>query len=162
MAHAQGLVAGRDWVFTFGPLGYLTVPEPESGDFALGLMYRLTISLVWCVILFVLAIRAPSSAMGLWLLAVFGLVAVIDDYMYVDRLELTVAAMALLPIWKPTRWRYLELSLFALLTGFALMVKFNIGMEALALFLVTLGLTVWSDRNICGSVRRQGYIPLVT
>ena len=162
MAHAQGLVAGRDWVFTFGPLGYLAVPEPESDDMAFGLMYRLAISLVWCVILFVLAIRAPSPALGLWLVAVFGIVAVVDDYMYVDRLELTIAAMALLPIWRPTRWRYEELSLLALLTGFALMVKFNIGMEALALFLVTLGLTVWNDRNIWTSVRRQAFIPLVT
>jgi hypothetical protein len=162
MAHAQGLVAGRDWVFTFGPLGYLTVPEPEGGTLGLGLMYRLTISLVCCAILFVLATRAPSPAMGLWLLTVFGVVAIIDDYMYVDRLELTIAAMALLPVWKPTRWRYLELSLLASLAAFALMVKFNIGMEALALFLVTLGITIWSDRHIWTSVRRQAWIPLAT
>jgi hypothetical protein len=161
MAHAQGLVAGKDWVFSFGPLGYLTVPEPESGDLALGLLYRVGISIVWCLILFVLAIRASSAAMGLWLVAVFGIVAVIDDYMYVDRLELTIAAMALLPIWRSTRWRYLELSLLALLASFALMVKFNIGMEALALFLTMLILTAWSDRHIWTSIRRQAFIPLV-
>jgi hypothetical protein len=107
MAHTQGLVAGRDWVSTYGPLEYLTAPEPESGEFALGLVYRLSISLVWCVILFVLTLRASSTALGLWLLAVFGIVAVIDDYMYVDRLELTIAAMALPPSGDPTRWRCL-------------------------------------------------------
>jgi hypothetical protein len=56
----------------------------------------------------------------------------------------------------------LELSLLALLASFALMVKFNIGMEALALFLVTLSLTVWNDRHIWASVRRQALIALIT
>ena len=31
LAHSQGLVAGRDMVFTYGPLGYLLYPEPLGG-----------------------------------------------------------------------------------------------------------------------------------
>jgi hypothetical protein len=160
MAHERGLVAGKDWVFTYGPLGYLTVPETESGALTLGLLYSLAICVAWCIVLVVIAMRASSAAMGLWVVGVFGCVAVIDDYMYVDRLELTIAAMALLPVWKRTRWRYLELSLLALLAGFALMVKFNTGMEAVVLLLVVLGISVWSDMENGSTVRRQAWVPL--
>src|SRR5579871_4375598 len=31
LAHSQGLVAGRDIIFTYGPLGYLVYPESASG-----------------------------------------------------------------------------------------------------------------------------------
>jgi hypothetical protein len=160
MAHAQGLVAGKDWVFTLGPLGYLSFPESESGALGLGLLYRIGLCGVWGIVLLVLALRAPSAGMGLWVVAVFGCVATIDDYMYSDRLELTIAAMALLPFWKRTRWRYLELSLFAVLAGFSLMVKFNTGVEAVALLVVVLGITAWGDRENWKEIRWQACMPL--
>jgi hypothetical protein len=159
MAHAQRLVPGRDWVFTYGPLGYLTVPEPESGALTLGLLYRAGIWAVCSGLVLLLAVRSPSIPTGFWVTAVFGAVALIDPYMWIDRLELTLAAAALLPIWNRSPWRYFELSFLALVAAFALLVKFNIGAEALALLLAVYGITLWEDRKIWPAIHRQAWIP---
>ena len=81
MAHAQKLVAGRDWAFTFGPLGYLSYPEPEGGGFGPGLIYRAALHLGWIAAVAAVALRSPTDAMGCWVAVVFATVAVIDDFM---------------------------------------------------------------------------------
>jgi hypothetical protein len=47
MAHAQGLEPGREFVFTYGPLGYLMYPDPATVPAALALGARLAIWLLW-------------------------------------------------------------------------------------------------------------------
>src|ERR1700730_1906518 len=47
MAHAQHLVFGKDFIFTFGPLGYLTCPDPDLADRFTTLAFRLAAYLLF-------------------------------------------------------------------------------------------------------------------
>src|SRR5579863_8721440 len=47
LAHARGMVAGRDVIITYGPLGYLLYPEPLSGAPILALIFRLGLYLLF-------------------------------------------------------------------------------------------------------------------
>jgi hypothetical protein len=50
-AAAHGLIAGRDVVFTMGPLGYLTFPENIGNNLARGLIFQ---SFLWALLIFIL------------------------------------------------------------------------------------------------------------
>src|SRR3954469_22751865 len=56
-AAAHGLVAGRDVVFTYGPLGYLVFPEDTGNNLMAGLAFQSALWAVLGTILFQLFFR---------------------------------------------------------------------------------------------------------
>src|SRR6185436_12792983 len=57
-AAAHGMVAGRDVVFTYGPLAYLLFPEHIGANLSAGLAFQSAIWIVLGVILYDLFFRA--------------------------------------------------------------------------------------------------------
>src|ERR1700728_2881165 len=125
LAHARGMVAGRDVIFTYGPLGYLLYPEPVSGTPVLALMFRLGLYLLSIAALCRLAWIMQWKVAAFWIALILGLGVVLDALPEENRVILTITALALLILADRSDWRYAELSLLGLLTGLGCLVKLN-------------------------------------
>ncbi len=75
-AAAHGMVAGRDIVFTYGPLGYLLFPEHMGGNLAAGLAFQCALWLVLGAILFDLFFRVGLRVRNLALFVLCFVLAV--------------------------------------------------------------------------------------
>ena len=155
LAHSHGLLAGRDMVFTYGPLGYLLYPEPLSGTPGLALIFQLGLYLLSTAALYRLAWILPSKTAAFWTVAILGLAVVLDSLPMETPLSSGVSRLALLALADRSRWRLAELSVLGFLSGLGLMVKLNQGIEGAALFLVVLAVVVWQGRPLARRARRQ-------
>jgi hypothetical protein len=148
LAHAGGMVAGRDVIFTYGPLGYLLYPEPVSGTPVLALIFRLGLYLLSFAALGRLVWIMQSKVAAFWTALILGLGVVLDALPEENRVILAITALALLPLADRSRWRYAELSLLALLTGLGCLVKLNQGIEGVGLFIALLATVAFQDRPL--------------
>lgn len=148
MAHAQKLVAGQNLHWTYGPLAYLSMPDPISSEKSLALIFGFVFYLIWIGALARLIVISESKLLALWtgmLLAASGFLA---GQWSSERLELAIITVALLPLVKRTRFRYLELAILAALAGTALLLKINWGIQYGLLFLAVFAYTVWRDHPL--------------
>lgn len=155
LAHARGMVAGRDIIFTYGPLGYLLYPEPVSGTPTLALIFRLGLYLLSITALGRLVWIMQSKAAAFWTALILGLGVVLDALPEENRVILAMTALALLPLADRSHWRYAELSLLGFMTGLGFLVKMNQGIEGVALFLVLLATVAFQDRPLTRRARGQ-------
>jgi hypothetical protein len=155
LAHARGMAPGRDVIFTYGPLGYLLYPEPVSGTPMLALIFRLGLYLLSMAALCRLVWIMPSKGAAFCAALILGLGVVLDALPEENRVILTITALALLPLVDRSRWRYAELFLLGIMTGFGLLVKMNQGIEGVALFIVLLATVAFQDRPLTRRARKQ-------
>ena len=153
LAHEQGLIHGKDLVWTYGPLAHLELPDPRAGSLAPALVYRFTLYGIWigAVIRLVILLR-PFSA-SLWCAIVLGTVGLLDTYP--QRLELPLITVALLSVTDRSKWRYVELAGLALLAGAATMVKINLGVMGIGLFVCAVTILAISDRPQSRETKRM-------
>ncbi len=142
-ARAQGMVVGRDIIFTYGPLGYLNFPEPASEAPTQALLYQAGLYLLWVAALVRLAVVIQPKPIAAWTVLLLGLSVTLDTSSEC-RLGLATVAVALLPLAR-SRWRYTELGIVAFLAGLGLMVKLNDGLQGVALFVAVAAITVARD-----------------
>jgi len=140
IAHAQGLVAGKDVIWTYGPLGYLSNPSPAAGGKFLPLLYRLGVYSLWAAALIRLR-RRP------WMVLTLGLAALLDPFVATDHLEVAVYAGALLVLTDAPRWRDIELLVLAFLAGVSLLGKESLGIQAVAILVCLMAMLFWRDRR---------------
>jgi len=140
MARAQGLVAGTDIVYSYGPLGWLRFPDPTAGGLAPVFVYRFGLWLVWLASMARLAVTVRSRPKAAWLVFIFGAI-VLADVSRPDSLDFAVAGLALLP-FVDEKLRRLELAGLAVLVGLTAMVKLNDGVVALLLLISVGALTM--------------------
>jgi len=137
-ARAAGLVAGRDIVFAYGPLGYLAFPEPGSGAPFLALAGRLGLYLISISAMYRLAWIMPSKIAAFWTALILALGVVLDGQPEESQVIIAIIAVALLVLVDRSHWRFTELSLLGFLAGLAFLIKLNHGIEGIALFLTVL------------------------
>src|SRR5579872_6004916 len=77
MAHGQGLIHGKDIIWTYGPLAYLSLPCFPGGQPILVLVYHLGGYLLWVLALIRLAISTRNRA-PVWSVFLIGIVAVLE------------------------------------------------------------------------------------
>jgi len=128
MAHAQGLVHGKDIVWTYGPLGYLSLPTPFSGQMYGTLVYLAGLYLLWAAALVRLAL-SNKNPVAWWSILVVGIVAILDPMMCGDHLELAAFTIAILALIEDGFRRIAALFLLAFLAALGLMVKINLGIQ---------------------------------
>ncbi len=156
LAHSQGLVAGKDVVWTYGPLGYLSQPSPASGQKYVPLFYRLGIYGLWGAVLIRLR-RRP------WMVLALGLAALLDPFVVTDHLEMAIYAVTLLALVDDSpRWRDAGLSLLALLAGIALLGKVSLGLQAAVMLACVAILLFWRNRSWTRQILAPAAILLVT
>jgi hypothetical protein len=155
LAHARGMVPGRDVIITYGPLGYLLYPEPLSGTPILALIFRLGLYLLSIAALSRLAWIMPSKAAAFWVALILGLGVVLDALPEENQVIFTITALALLPLADRSNWRYAGLSLLSFVTGLGVLVKMNQGIEGVALFIVLLATVAFQERPLTRRVRGQ-------
>jgi hypothetical protein len=155
LAHAHGMVPGRDVVSTYGPLGYLLYPEPVSGTPILALAFSLSLYLLFILVSCRLLWIMPSKVAASWTILILGLGVALDPLPEENRVIFSVAALALLPLVDRSRWRYVELCLLGLLAGLSSLVKMNQGVEGVAIFIVLVGTVAFQDRPLTRSAKRQ-------
>jgi hypothetical protein len=148
LAHAQGLVAGRDIVFTYGPLGYLVHPEPAGGAPWLALFYRAGLYLLGIAALWRLVLVLESKAAAFWTSLILGLAVVLDPLREENQVAVTVVVLALLVLVDRSRWRPAGLAVLGFATGLAVMVKWNQGAEGLALFAAVLAAAIFQTQRL--------------
>ena len=145
MAHQQGLVAGKDLHWTYGPLGYLIFPDASSGQSDLVWIFRLGVYSLWVVAMLWLVLTARSKAIALWAVAVLGTAAVLDRLLSPDRLQMASLTVALFPLARRSRLVYAETAVLGALSGIALLCRFDLGIESAILFCCVLGFVLWRD-----------------
>src|ERR1035441_4290187 len=140
MAQAQHLVPGREIIWTYGPLGALSQPDPAGGRVWWPLVYRLGMYGLWVAALMRLR-RRP------WIVLVFGLAALLDPFLASDHLELALYAFTLLALIDDGWPRKVELGILGFLAGVALLGKVSLGIQALAM-LAGVGFAIqWRERR---------------
>lgn len=135
-AHVQGLVMGRDLVWTYGPLGFLSDPNPIGQHMWPAFLYRILMYLLWCAGLTRLCLWLMPSGRGVWIALLFGIAAALDPFLASDHLEAASLVLALVILLDESRWKPLELLLLSLLAATAMLVRYNLGVELIAVFLI--------------------------
>ncbi len=135
-AHVQGLVMGRDLVWTYGPLGFLSIPNPAGRHMELAFLYRVGMYVLWCAGLARLCFWLLPPPRAAWIALLFGIAAALDPFLTGDHLEAASLVLALVILLDESRWKSLELLLLSLLAATAMLVRFNLGVELIAVFLV--------------------------
>jgi hypothetical protein len=153
-AHSLGLVAGRDVVFTYGPLGYLLYPERVSGAPMLALLFRLGLYLLSVGALYRLVSILPSKVAAFWTAVILGMAVVLDALPAESQLVFGLERLALIALVDRSKWRYAELSVLGFLSGLGLLVKVNQGLEGVALFLAVLTTVVFQEWPLTRRARR--------
>ena len=133
MAHTQGLAYGKEIIWTYGPLSYLSLANASTDQMYLVLVYKLGVYLLWALALVRLSFAA-ASGLRLWAVALVGFAAILDPFLLADHLPLAVFTWSLLVVLDRSRWRRAELAVLAFLAALACMVKINAGVEAACLF----------------------------
>jgi hypothetical protein len=153
MAHQQGLTAGRDFVYTLGPLAYLFFPSPGSTGPVELLVCWAVLYLGWMGVLARL-FRVASRTVAWGVALTTGFVMLGLGPPPVDRLEVTILTLALLPLVDRV-WRYRELAVLAILSGLSTLVKLNLGVEAGVILCCMLTLAVREEWPLSARSRRR-------
>lgn len=133
LIHRDGGRIGPDIVFTMGPLGYLTVPDPEITPWWQPLLLRVIAwaGLVWGVLRLARAWPSWAALNATAVLCSIGLLA----YHYPDAWQASYLAALLACAAAPSAGSY---GIAGVLTGITLLLKANEALSALALYLVLL------------------------
>ena len=135
-AHVQGLVMGRDLVWTYGPLGFLSIPNPAGHHMGPAFLYQVSMYLLWCAALARLCFGLVPAGRGAWIALVFCMAAAMDPFLAGDHLEAAALVLAVATLLDESRWISIELLLLSLLAATAMLVRYNLGFELIAVFLV--------------------------
>ena len=145
MAHSQGLVHGKDIVWTYGPLGYLAYPDASGHAMYPVLVFRLGIYLLWCVAMLRLSLVAPSRMIAACVVILVGFSAILDPLM--DHLGLAFFTWSLVVVVDRSKWRTAALAILAFLSALACMIKGNLGIEAACLFGSVAAIAAFQDAS---------------
>jgi len=159
------MVAGRDIVFTYGPLGYLTYPDPVCGTPILALLYRIGLYFVSLAALCRLVRLEQSKVAAFWTAVLLGLAVVLDPLPEQSQGIIAIIAVALLVLVDRSNWRLVELSLLAVLAALEFLVKLDQGVEGVAIFLAVMAAAAMESRPLDSRARRlwlavPGVLPL--
>lgn len=159
MAHVQGLVHGKDIIWTYGPLAYLSLPSFAGGQPNLVLIYHLGLYLIWVFGLIRLAI-SPRNQAPAWSVFLIGIAAVLEPASIGDHLELAIFTWGVLAL-VDDEWRLPEAVLLAFLAAIALLVKVSLGVQAGFTFLCILG-ALWHQKPIAKLAAVAACLPTFT
>jgi hypothetical protein len=158
-AHAQGLVAGRELVFTYGPLGYLLTPEPGYASSPAALIYVLSFWLATVYALIRLAQLVESRAAGLGAILLLTLSVLVDQ----GNSRITALIALTLVCLCHSRWRYVEAAGLGVMAGVTFLTKFNEGVEGIALFAIAMWAIVardWRSQRVgAGAILAAASLP---
>lgn len=146
IAHAKHLVFGKDIIFTFGPLGYLSCPDPDLAEPALVFAFSWSTYLIFLYALF-RCLRAIGSWVSAIVTAGVLCVAVLLTYSPVDRVQMCFLALAIAIVANVGRPRMLEFVLAGFIAGELMLIKLNGGITAWAVFYSLLAWQVWTARR---------------
>lgn len=150
LAAADGLAAGNGIVWTYGPLGWLTLPSASGEHFAAMVGYRLAMWAFWVGAFALLALRTRRPAIIVLFTAAAASVAATSAFSFFQpdaQLSLALLAAALLAISAEGSSRHLPLAILAALGGFASVIKFNLAAEAMAVFMSVAAIAAWDERR---------------
>jgi hypothetical protein len=136
LAHSRGLAMGRDVVWTYGPLAYLSIPNPAGQHMWRAFLYRMLMYLLWSGGLLRLCVWLVPAGRGAWMILLFGIAAAMDPYLASDHLEAAALILALVILLDESCWKSIELLLLSLLAAMAMLIKYNLGVELMAVLLV--------------------------
>lgn len=141
-------VFGRDVNFTYGPLGYLIVPEPVGSNLIVATVVALSLYGLFIGLTALQFWRAKGQAIGLFVLSF--VVAEVCGLYFESSLLLLIAMLVLVP---RTNTRVLTppvaLALGAALSGAFLLVKISLSVEAFSMIVLGAMCSAWpSSRAI--------------
>jgi hypothetical protein len=154
LAHHQGMAAGRDIVFTYGPLGYLVYPDRVCGSPVLPLLYRIGLYVLSIAALCRLVCVHRSKATAFWTALLLGLGVALDPMPEQSQGMIVLTAVALLVLTDRSPWRLLESSLLAFLAAVESLVKLDQGVEGIAIFFAVVIAAVFESRPLDSRGRR--------
>ncbi|MEO8594149.1 MAG: hypothetical protein ABI759_12585 [Candidatus Solibacter sp.] len=132
-AAAHGLLAGRDIVFTYGPLGYLVFPEDMGGNLIAGLTFQTILWAVMAAILFDLFFRAGLRVRNLALFVIcFALAVPLFWFNFGGGENLVLAGAFLLIVLYRQRGSGLRYAAALVMIGLLPLLKLTAGMVGFA------------------------------
>lgn len=138
LAHAKHLIFGSDLFWTFGPLGYLMLPVFPQAEVWAVWTYHIGLFVLW--VQAIVRLQFVIRPRGLAFLTGSGLciLGLLMSGSPMDRIPLTVASIAILILSRLPKTSEFDLAVLGLLSGVVLLVKFNLGVQAIAVYLCLL------------------------
>jgi hypothetical protein len=138
----RGLVYGREFLFTYGPLGFLAYPRDIGDLLAHGMMWRLLIHGLFCLAIALNVWRCESTTLAGLLCAVIAFSQVRVELP--SRMLLAEMAFLVYAFVRGTTWPAL---LAAALAALGLLMKFNTGLAGATSLLLWAAIMVASGRG---------------
>jgi len=139
-AGQRGLIFGRDFIFTYGPLGYLGAGIGNERSYWPTVAFSIGLALALAVIVAYCATERGLTATG------FGFVLVIliclVGILHVDIVALALIVAFTLPVFRIKHVAPLAALLLGLACGLAVLMKFNMGVAAFASGCLLIGLRI--------------------
>jgi hypothetical protein len=135
-AHSH-YIFGRDVAFTYGPMGYLLVPEDMGSNFIEALSFRLALHILLVIILLFYALKQKKVLpVGLFVLF-YTLASIVGILSYDEYSFLTIICLLVCVSWEKTRLARIAEIINPVLAGTFLFIKFNLGISSLAVILIS-------------------------
>jgi hypothetical protein len=139
-------IVGRDWAYTYGPLGYLFVPVDIGRALTLGLAFSILVHIALAVVLLYLLWRTQTWFQGVIFLAGYALANAVPHAIELEMLLLAVLLLIL--VLRETKWALpaaLVLGPFLAVLSYT---KTSLGLTALLVVAIAMTLTVLRRRPI--------------
>jgi hypothetical protein len=135
-ASMHGLVFGRDIIFTYGPLGYLTEGVAMPHAYYPMLAFSVLLSLTLALIVTYGATERGTTAGGIGYVLV--VLICLAEAIHIDVVSICLIVAITLPAFRAEKVAAIPALVLGLASGLALVMKFNVGVAAIASGIVLL------------------------
>lgn len=131
-------IFGRDVAFTYGPMGYLLVPEDMGSHLIGALSFRLALHILLIIILLFYALKHKKVLTVVLFVLCYTLASIVGFGSYDEYSFLTISCLLVCISWERTRSGRMAEVINAILAGTFLFIKFNLGIASLAVIAVSI------------------------
>jgi hypothetical protein len=135
-AHSK-YVFGRDVAFTYGPLGYLLVPEDMGPNLIEALSFGLALHVLLVIILLFYALKQKKVLPVVLFVLCYTLASIVGVGSYGEYSFLAISCLLVCISWDKNRIGLMAAVINAVLAGTFLFIKFNLGISSLAVIVIS-------------------------
>lgn len=134
LAHAKHLIFGTDVVFTYGPLVYTMLPAFPQAEVWHVWAYHMGLFALWAQAIIRLQFAVKPKILAFGIGVALCIVSTLMGLLPPDRIVITAGVVTILILARLPRKSVLDLVMMGVFAGLMLLVKFNLGVSSLALY----------------------------
>src|SRR5713226_4777077 len=130
-------ISGRDVAFTYGPMGYLLVPEDMGSNLVQALSFQLALHTLLVIILLFYALKHKKFLPAVLFVLCYTLASIIGFGSHGEYSFLATTCLLVCVSWEKNRIARIAEIINAVLAGTFLFIKFNLGISSLAVIVIS-------------------------